>query len=67
MSKSYVTVAPVAIDSSSESGRRKFDNEGAIMADEAIAEDQTQSNRVAGDQAGWSTTGLRKFPCYNAS
>jgi hypothetical protein len=32
MSKSYVTVAQVAIDSSSESGRRKFDSEIAMMA-----------------------------------
>ena len=54
MSKSYVTVAQVATDSSRESGRRRLDSESAMMAHEASAE----------DQAAVSTTVLRKFMCY---
>ena len=64
MSKSYVTVAQVATDSSRESGRRRLDNESDMMAHEASAEDQMQSDLVADDQAAVSTTELRKFMCY---
>lgn len=64
MSKSYVTVAQVATDSSRESGRRKLDSESAMMAHKASAEVQMQSNLAVGDQAAWSTTLLRKFMCY---
>jgi hypothetical protein len=67
MSKSYVTVAQVAIRSSSESGRRKFDNEIAMMACEMSAEDWSQSALVTGGQAAQSTTELTKFKCYHSS
>lgn len=48
MSKSYVTVAPVAIDSSSESGRRKFDSDIAMMAYERSTKDWNRPDLVAG-------------------
>ena len=64
MSKSYVTVAQVATDSSRESGRRRLDSESAMVAHEASAEDQIQSDVVADDQAAVSTTVLRKLMCY---
>ena len=64
MSKSYVTVAQVATDSSRESGRKRLDSESAMMAHEASAENQMQSDLVADDQAAVSTTVLRKLMCY---
>jgi len=64
MSKSYVTVAQVATDSSRESGKRRLDSESAMMAHEASAEDQMQSDLVADDQAAVIPTVLRKFMCY---
>jgi hypothetical protein len=67
MSKSYVTVAQVAIFSSSKSGRRKFDNEIAMMAYDMGAEDWSQSALVTGGKAAQSKTELTKFKCYHSS
>jgi hypothetical protein len=50
MSKSYVTVAQVATDSSSESEKRKLDSESAMMAYQTGAEDEMQSDFVAHGQ-----------------
>jgi hypothetical protein len=67
MSKSCVTVAQDVIDISSESGRRKFDSEIAMMACEESTGDWNWSDPVTGDQAAWSTTGPRKLSCYHSS
>jgi hypothetical protein len=66
MSKSYVTVAQVATDSSSESEKRKLDSESAMMAYQTSAEDEMQSDFVADSQMAQSTTELRKLTCYNS-